>query len=100
MVLVSLTVAVLVVLAILLIVLQCWKFRGRFKKFRRKFRKDNSGDASSQSDSDYSSYTGEEEDNLEQSTIFSDRTDEREVKSTDLFSKSKIVISVCLSKSN
>merc|ERR1711892_1650200 len=81
MVLVSLTVGVLVVLAILLIVLQCWRFRARFRKFRKKFQKEAAGDATSQSDSDYSSYTGGEEkdvDDLEQSTVFSDRTDQRE----------------------
>ena len=79
MILVSLTVAVLVVLAVLLIVLQCWKFRGRFRRFRRKSKKENSEETRSQSDSDYSSYSGEEGDTLEQSTVFSERTVEREV---------------------
>ena len=79
MVLVSLTVAVLVILAVLLIILQCWRFRGRFRKLRRKLKKKNSGGGSSQSDSDYSSYTGEEEDDMEQSTSFSEGTNDREV---------------------
>lgn len=85
MVLVSVTVGVLVVLAILLIIIQCWRFRGKIKKLRKKLQKDSSDDRDSQTDSDYSSYTGdddivddidneEENDGMEESTIFSDMT--------------------------
>ena len=70
MVLVSVTVGVLVVLAMFLIVLQCWRFRGKLRKLRRKIEGSGSGDRDSQSDSDYSSYASQED----QSTVFSIRT--------------------------
>ena len=85
MVLVSVTVGVLVILAMLLIILQCWRFRGKMRKLRKMLQKEGSGNRDSQTDSDYSSYTGdddivddidddEENDDMEESTVFSDIT--------------------------
>ena len=65
MVLVSVTVAAMVVLAVLLLVLQCAKMR------RAGADTKDGSDSRSNSDSDYSSYTGEEEDRVE-NTVFSD----------------------------
>ena len=67
MVLVSVTVAAMVVLAVLLLVLQCVKTRRAGADLK------DGSDSRSNTDSDYSSYTGEEdtEDRI-QDTVFSD----------------------------
>ena len=67
MVLVSLTVAAMVVLAVMLLVLQCVKMRRAGADLK------DTSDSRSNSDSDYSSYTGEDdiEDRVE-NTVFSD----------------------------
>ena len=80
MVLVSITVAVLVVLAVFLTVLQCWRCRGTFSRFRSSPGGGNSDETNTESDSDYSSYTEEDGDTLEQSTVFSDRINQVNIK--------------------
>ena len=66
MVLVSVTVAAMVVLAVLLLVLQCAKMR------RAGADTKDGSDSRSNSDSDYSSYTGEETEDRVENTVFSD----------------------------
>ena len=78
MVLGSLAVSVLVILAVFLLLLQCWRFKGKIKKMRKKLHTEGTSESRTDSDSDYSSYTGEEDvgEMAEQSTVFSERTED------------------------